>query len=226
MKKLLSYLRGQHAGLLALFIALSGTSYAVATRPVGSKDIRNNSVTSRDVRNNSLKGTDLRDGMVKSQDLQDGDILGIDIRSDTVGGEHIRADSVRDSDLGPDSVSNDELRDNSVRSDEVRDGSLQSQDFDAGVLSSDAAVRFDSFAVAEGKTSTEAVGCASGERAMGGGVSFAADDEDDLVTFSEPRSAGAQPSTQGAIANGWRAGIFNGGDSERTANVWVLCASK
>jgi hypothetical protein len=228
VQKLLSYLRRQHAGLLALFIALSGTSYAVATSSIGTRDIRNNSVTSRDVRNNSLKGKDLRDGTVKSQDVRDRRILGVDIRNDTIGGEHIRADSLGDSELGRDSVSNDELRENSVRSDEVRNGSLQGDDFGAGVLSSDAVVRFDSFAVAAEKTSTEAVGCASGERALGGGVSFAVEHEDDRVTFSEPRGGGVKPSTQGAVANGWRAGIYNGDVAAppRTANVWVLCASR
>lgn len=215
MKRLLSYLRRQHAGLLALF-----------TGPIGSRDIRNNSVTSRDVRNNSLKGADLRDGTIKSEDLRDGRIAGIDLAKGTIGGDHIRNDSLNDSDLAPDSVSNDELRKNSVGSDEVRNGSLQSEDFDAGVVSSNAVVRFDSFTVALGGTSTKAVSCASGERALGGGVSFAADDPDDRVTFSEPRGGGAQPSTQGAIATGWRAGIVNGGGSERTANVWVLCASR
>lgn len=226
MKRLLSYLHRQHAGLLALFIALSGTSYAVATGPIGSRDIRNNSVTSRDVRNNSLKGADLRDGTIKSEDVRDRRIAGIDLAKGTIGGDHIRNNSLNDSDLAPDSVSNDELPKNSVGSDEVRNGSLQSEDFDAGVVSSNAVVRFDSFTVAPGGTSTKAVSCASGERALGGGVSFAADAPADRVTFSEPRGGGAQPSTQGAIATGWRAGIVNGGDSERTANVWVLCASR
>jgi hypothetical protein len=223
---MLSYLRGQHAGLLALFIALSGTSYAVATRPIGGSDIRNNSVTSRDVRNNSLKGTDLRDGMVKSQDLRDGGVFGADVHTNAIGGEHVGADSLTDSDLSVDSVSADELRANAVRSEEVLNGSLGTEDLDPDVLTSDAVVRFDTVTIATDAVSTEAVGCASGERALGGGISFATDDPDDRVTFSEPRGGGAQPSTQAAVATGWRAGIYNGGDAQRSANVWVVCASR
>jgi hypothetical protein len=226
VKTTLGYLRRHHAGLLALFIALSGTSYAVSTRPIGSSDIRNNSITTRDVRNNSLKGTDLRNGTIGSDDLRDGTVAGLDVANGTLSGDDVRSDSLNDGDLAANAVSNDELRPNSITTDKVRNGTLLSEDFDAGVVASNAVVRFDAFNVAAGDTSTDGVGCASGERALGGGVSFAADDPADRVMFSEPRSGGAQPSSQGAVASGWRAGILNGGSSERTAHVWVLCASR
>jgi hypothetical protein len=47
---------------LALFVALSGTSYAAIT--VTSKDVRNNSLTSADVRDRSLLGKDFKRGEV------------------------------------------------------------------------------------------------------------------------------------------------------------------
>lgn len=224
---MLTYLRRHHAGLLALFIALSGTSYAVATNSIGSREIRNNSVTSRDARNNSLKGVDLRNGGIRSADLRDGGVLGVDIKRNTVGGEHIRSGSLNDSDLASNSVSSRELRTDAVGSDQVRNGSLKREDIDAGIIASDAVVRFDSFSVAPGKTSMDTVSCASGERALGGGVSFAGNQQDDRVTFSEPLSGAAQPPAQGAIATAWRAGIFSGDTTaERRATVWVLCASR
>lgn len=48
--------------LLALFIALGGTSYAVATNSIGTKQIKNNSVRSSDVRNGSLSSRDVKRG--------------------------------------------------------------------------------------------------------------------------------------------------------------------
>jgi hypothetical protein len=234
--QVLCYLRRQHVGLLALFIALSGTSYAVAANSIGSRDIRNNSVTGRDVKNGSLLGKELRngsveskdlhDGTVNSDDLRDGGIAGIDIHHGTITAQHVRTDSLGDSELATDSVSSDEIRQNSVGTSEVKNGSLQSEDFDGGILASNAVARFDNFDVTNGATGIKAVNCGSGERALGGGVSFADPNDDDIVTFSEPRGGGVQPSTQGAVATGWRAGIHNGGLSMRTATVWVMCATK
>ncbi len=47
---------------LALFAALGGTSYAVATGSIDSREIKNNSVRSADVRNGSLLQKDFRRG--------------------------------------------------------------------------------------------------------------------------------------------------------------------
>ena len=58
--KLLSLLRQQSLGALALFIVLGGTSYAVATNSIGSAQLKNNSVQSADVRNGTLTISDIR----------------------------------------------------------------------------------------------------------------------------------------------------------------------
>ena len=87
---MLSYLRNHHAGLLALFIALSGTSYAVETGSIDGREIRNNSVTTRDLRNNSVLGRDLRNGRVSGRDLRDGTVSGRDLRDGTVSGRELR----------------------------------------------------------------------------------------------------------------------------------------
>lgn len=48
--------------LLALFVALSGTSYAVVTNSIGTREIKNNSVRSSDVRNGTLRSRDVKRG--------------------------------------------------------------------------------------------------------------------------------------------------------------------
>jgi hypothetical protein len=60
------YLRQHHVGLLALFVALSGTAYA-ATLPrnsVGTAQLKRNAVTSAKVRNGSLLTRDFKAGQV------------------------------------------------------------------------------------------------------------------------------------------------------------------
>jgi hypothetical protein len=243
---MLTYLRTHHVGLLALFLAMTGTSYAVATGSINSREIKDNSVKSRDLRNNSVTGRDLRNGRVSGRDLRDGSASGTDLRDGSVSGadiedntlngadvangslsgQDIRANSLGDGDIAPNAISADEIRAGAVRSDDVQNGSLRAEDFAAGALATNAVVRFDDFAVAGGATESEDIACNGGERAAGGGVSFEGpENSGDRVTFSEPRAGTGVPN-QGAAANAWAAGIVNGdGAAQRTARVWVVCAS-
>jgi hypothetical protein len=54
---------------VALFIALGGTSYGLATGSIGGREIKNNSVTGRDVHNNSLTGADIRNDRLTGADI-------------------------------------------------------------------------------------------------------------------------------------------------------------
>lgn len=60
--------------LMALFVALGGVSYGVATGSIDSREIADNTIRSKDVRNNNLR----------SRDLRNNDIRGIDIRNRTL----------------------------------------------------------------------------------------------------------------------------------------------
>ena len=64
---------------LALFVALGGTSYGLASGSIGSREIRNNSVRTGDLRNNE----------VRSRDIRNRTIVGRDVLSNTLGGDQI-----------------------------------------------------------------------------------------------------------------------------------------
>src|SRR5688572_10886487 len=68
---------------IAAFIALGGTSYAVATGSIDTREIRNNTVRSGDVRNNDVRGRDIRDGTILSVDVLDGSLLSRDFQADS-----------------------------------------------------------------------------------------------------------------------------------------------
>ena len=74
--------------LLALFVALGGSSYAALN--VGSDEIANNSVRSKDLRNNDVRGRDIRKGTVRGTDIRDNDLQGRDIRDDTISGADVK----------------------------------------------------------------------------------------------------------------------------------------
>lgn len=58
-RTLTSYLRRHHWGIIATFIALSGTAYAAAK--IDSKDIAKDAVRSKHVKNDALKGKDIKE---------------------------------------------------------------------------------------------------------------------------------------------------------------------
>lgn len=67
MARFRAYVRQHHLALLALFVALGGTSYAAIRIPVnsvGSRQIRNNAVTSPKVKNGSLIAKDFKSGQL------------------------------------------------------------------------------------------------------------------------------------------------------------------
>lgn len=67
-----SYLHRHHAGLLALFIALGGTSYAAAT--VGSQDIQQRAVQTRHLDRGVVTSAKVRDGSLLAADFRAGQL--------------------------------------------------------------------------------------------------------------------------------------------------------
>jgi hypothetical protein len=62
-----TYLRRHHVGLLALFIALGGTSYAavsLSANSVGARELKNQAVGSSELKNGSIMKRDLRPQLV------------------------------------------------------------------------------------------------------------------------------------------------------------------
>ena len=63
--------------LLALVVALAGTSYA-ATQ-ITSKQIKNNTIRSKDIKNGQVTGKDVKDKSLTGADIQDGSLTGADV---------------------------------------------------------------------------------------------------------------------------------------------------
>jgi hypothetical protein len=63
---------------VAVFIALGGTSYGLATGAIDSREIKDNSVRSKDLRDNDVRGKDIRRGTIRSSDVGDSSLLAKD----------------------------------------------------------------------------------------------------------------------------------------------------
>jgi hypothetical protein len=59
---------------VAVFIALGGTSYAVATGSIDSREIKNNTVSSQDIRNNGIRSADVRNRSLLATDFKAGQL--------------------------------------------------------------------------------------------------------------------------------------------------------
>jgi hypothetical protein len=88
-EKIRTLIRQQWAGLIALFLVLSGGT-ALATHPGGA---------------NTISSTDIIDNEVKTQDVRDGNMTRDDIRTDAVVTEHIATGAVQSIDVANDTTS-------------------------------------------------------------------------------------------------------------------------
>ncbi len=138
LSKLVRYLGNNVLGLMALFVALGGTAYAVNT--VGSTDIIDGEVRSIDIRNDDIQSGDVKDGSINTFDVHS--FLGVDVVDGTLTGDDV-ADT---SSLGPqeiheeflvfnDTLVDTDLATGSVGSDEVDDNSLTGADINESTLS-------------------------------------------------------------------------------------------
>lgn len=60
---------GTVVAYIALFVALGGTSYGVATGSINSREIKNNNVRGKDIRRATVKGSDVAANTVKGADI-------------------------------------------------------------------------------------------------------------------------------------------------------------
>jgi hypothetical protein len=71
--------------LAALFVALGGVSYGVATGSIDSREIKNNTVRSVDIRNNEVRGRDIRNSTIRSEDIGANQVKGPDVLESSLG---------------------------------------------------------------------------------------------------------------------------------------------
>jgi hypothetical protein len=67
---------------IALFVTLGGTSYAVATGSIDSREIRNNTVRGKDIRTGNVASRDLRNDDVRSRDIENTQVRNVDLNAE------------------------------------------------------------------------------------------------------------------------------------------------
>jgi hypothetical protein len=198
--------------LVALFIALGGSSYAAVTlskNSVGAAQIKRNAVKAAEVARNAVGASEIRANAVAGGDVADGTLGSFDIGSNAVGLE--------------------EAADGSVGSAEVVDGSLGEGDLAPGLLDVNLGVTVQRTDVALADNTSQAVeaSCLPGTTAVAGGSSVDQTGSDDIKALvSRPGNGGFIPA-DGETFNDWRAVYRNpaGGTGAAEIRAFVVCVA-
>ena len=149
------HIRSNVIGYLALFVALSGTAYAVdgplpGQNQVGSADIINgevmtgdindtNGVRSVDVRDDTLtggglSGIDIANGSLRSADIGDGSLTGNDISYQSIDTGHIQDDTIYGGDVANGGLGTLDISDNNLTGVDINNGTLNDEDVGQGTF--------------------------------------------------------------------------------------------
>jgi hypothetical protein len=186
--------------MIALFVALGGTSYAatqLAKNSVGAKQIRKNAVGAAEIKRNAVRSVDVKDGVLRLTDFAAGQIpTGATGPTGPAGPAGDKGDKGETGSVGVVSVQH------TVADADVPDGTKAS---------------FDVF-------------CPAGSQGIGGGArgdDF--NSEATNVTSSRPviSTANNSPPLDGGSFTGWRVTVVNlagGVTAGIRPEVWVVCA--
>ena len=93
----LRFLRGNTIALLALFIALGGTTYAATALPknsVGTKQLKRNAVTAVKIKNGNVTSGKLKNGSVTNAKIAGNAVTGANVQDDSLTGADINEASL------------------------------------------------------------------------------------------------------------------------------------
>jgi hypothetical protein len=236
--------------MVALFVALSGSSYAaLKANSIGAKQIKANAVRADEIRDGSvgpgevvdesLTGTD-----VTNESLGSGDVAGLnggDVSNGSIGLEDLSAESVDGSKIADGSVATGDVANESLTGDDVQDDSIVGDDVarlgkgdivPGAFLDGRITVQFEQAPtdLADGTNQSYNVFCPAGQIAIGGGGrgDDTLSEQTTIGTFRPAKSpSNTEPPFDDQSFSGWRINVVNpagGAASGIKPEVWVICA--
>jgi hypothetical protein len=132
------HLRSNVVGYVAVFIALSGTAFAIdgplpGVNQVGSQDIINGEVQTPDLGPNSVTTGRIDNGGVTDPDLAE-DVIADDTLNPLTGSTRVASGAIKESELGDSSVFGAEVAPGSLDGSDIADGSLHGGDVADGSI--------------------------------------------------------------------------------------------
>ena len=182
-------------GCLALFLALTGSAFAVG------------------VAKNSVRSAQIVDGTVRTVDLRDNAVNAAKIAANSVGSEEIAENAVESAEVAQDALTSQDLGPASVTSSEVADQSLTADDLGPNSVAASelgtVTVRTNATSIAKGTNGSVSVSCAAGEQVLGGG--------------GQPSHFGTEMTSSRPSGNGWLYQAQNNTGGQETITAYALC---
>src|SRR5829696_611201 len=220
--------------LMALFVALGGTTYAAVTLPknsVGQKQIKKRAVRGKHINRNAVSASKIQANAISGTKIADGTVFSADLGDNSVGSSELGDNSVGSSELGDNAVGSSEIANDAVGSDEVTDGSLTEGDLAPGLLDIGVTVQFTQSDADLGNGAEVSIDaqCPPDEIGIAGGVrGDQTNSELTKVTASRPiisDSNSGAPADNGTFT-GWRGTFVNEDNGAGIRpEVWVVCAA-
>lgn len=201
--------------LMALFIALGGSAYAVSRNSVGPRQLRSNAVITPKIRNNAVTAAKLRGNAVTTNKLRDDAVTTNKIADDAVTGDKVNEASL--SGVTPSGPAGGDLTgtypsptiaDSAVTSAKIQNGQVLATDLGPAVVRMNTDT-----AVPNNSSSLVLVVCQSGERAIAGGGQWSG-------TINEAKYI--QASVPGG-GNLWQTSGRNESGAARDFTAYALC---
>jgi hypothetical protein len=204
--------------MIALFVALGGTTYAAVSLP-------KNSVGAKQIKKRAVRGKHINKNAVSASKIQANAITGAKVADGSLGSLDILDNNLTAADLADNSVGAGETAPNSVGTAEVIDGSLGKADLVAGLLDHAITVQRTDVALADNTTQAAEASCPAGMNAIAGGASVDQTGSDDITQLvSRPGNGGFIPD-DGQTFNDWRVVYRNpaGGTAAAEIRAFVVC---
>jgi hypothetical protein len=199
--------------MMALMVALGGTSYAAATlskNSVGSAQIKTSGVAGSDIRSNAITSAKVKNGSLKAVDF-----AAKQLPAGPAGAQGPKGDTGAKGDSGAKGTTG-------LQGPKGETGTVGA----ATVVSATATVD-----LADGTKASYDAYCPAGQQAIGGGGrGDATTSEATAVTSSRPAvsATNTEPPADGQGFTGWRITVFNPAGGVTTGllpTVWVVCAA-
>jgi hypothetical protein len=204
---------------IAVFVALGGTSYAVATGSIGSREIKNNAIRSGDIRNDQVRSADVRDESLLARDFKPGQLP-----AGPAGAQGPPGPQGLKGDKGEPGATNVVVRTGGTATPGANGTGAGCVDGVPGGSKGyrDAANTPVNCIGGAGGFATATAQCAAGEVATGGGYSFQSGKRHALVAQSRPAPAG-----EGQTPTGWLIRVetlTNDSSNNTPVTPYAICA--
>jgi hypothetical protein len=199
--------------LVALFVAMTGSAFAVPKFLVRSAQILNGTVRTVDLRDNAVTSPKIADATVTANDLGTDSVGSDEIQKDAVNSDEIAKDAVKADEIAPEAVASSEVADQSLTQDDLGANSVGSSELQTGAVRASELGTIiqvsNSTPIANGANGGVSVQCPAGTTVISGGA--------------QPANFGVEMTSSLRSGNGWLYQAKNNSGGASTLTVFAYC---